>query len=188
MIKSLQFHTKNGYTLNYDQLSEIWSLRNYPNKLIWNYKGDDIIIEDDGETFFFEIAKNKVVVLFESKWSKNHKHPMNLVVYNPDGTISDKIEAPKFKSKEMIEGVRGQATHDYLKDSILWTVPPHKKEIKNIWGKIKEIKIEQGFMDMLKKENEKIVITVSDSTYFEYQYLDIEKGEFRKEARYIGRY
>lgn len=188
MIEDLKFYTNNGDILNYNQLSEIWSLRNYPNKLIWNYNGDDIIIEDDGETFFFEVINDKIVVLFHGKWSKKYKHPMNLIVYNLNGTVSYNIEAPQFKSKVMIDGVRGEAIHEYLKESVLWLVPSHKREIKNMWGKIKKVEIEQGFMDVIRKKEGELVVTISDSKYFEYQYLDIEKGEFIDKATYVGKY
>ncbi len=185
---SLQFKTKDGSVLKYSQMHEIWGLRNYPVKLTWKYREQEITIEDEGQCFFFEIYNDKVIVLYHSRWSKTKKHPHNLFIYHADGSIMHKIEAPKFKSKKMIEGVKSEYDQGNLNDSTIWMVPPHSKEIKNIWGKVKSIEVMQGFMDVLRKENGEIIVTVSDSKYFEEQYLDVEKGCFNDKAKYVGRY
>ncbi len=187
VIENLSFYTRDGSRLNYDQLDQIWALRNYPVKIVWYFDGDKIVVEDEGNTFFFETFNNYVVVLFEGNWSKKHAHPHNLVVYKYDGTIRHVIEAPVFRTNEMIHGVSGDNLSNES-DVTTWVVPPHKKEIKTLWGKIKETVVMHGVMDVLRKKKGKIAVTVSDKMFFETQYLDVEKGKFLGKANFGGKY
>jgi len=184
-IKDLTFKTQNGDNLSYHQIDEIWALRNYPIKLLWSFEGGEIIIEDQGKSFFFEVYKDYVIVLYQAKHSNRYKHPKNLVIYNSNGSIKHSIEAPSFKSDEMINGIPNNASNQSKFKT--WVVPPHKNEVKNIFGKIKETKIEQGFMSKLKKINNEIILSISDQRYYEYQYLDVETGTFTDEVKYVGK-
>ncbi len=186
LVKDLIFKTQDGTNLGYHQIDEIWELRNYPIKLSWTFEGDEITIEDQGKSFFFEVCNDFIIVLYQAKHSNKYKHPKNLVIYNANGTIKHNVEAPYFKSDEMIKGIPSNKLNQSKFKT--WIIPPHKKEIKNMWGKIKEIVIEQGFMDGLKKKDNKITVTISDQKYFEHQYLDVINGQFLNEGEYIGKY
>ncbi len=188
MVENLKFYTKNGNLLKYQEIDKIWGLRNYPVKLIWNYQGEQIIIEDNNQSFFFELNLDKVIVLFNGRWSNNYKHPNNLCIYNADGTLYKTVKSPKFKSMEMIEGINGKSVYGFMDNMIVWEVPPHKREIKNIFGNVKKIEIEQGFMDTLKRCGDEIAVSISDSTFFENQILNVIEGEFKDEAKFMGKY
>ncbi|MGG8495177.1 hypothetical protein ACQY1Q_02065 [Tenacibaculum sp. TC6] len=182
IINTLQFETANGSVLNYAQINRIWESRNYPTKLTWKYQDNEIIIEDKGQYFFFEVYKDRIVVLYHGRWSNSKKHPNNLLIYHADGSLMKIVEAPRFKSKKMIEGVKSEYDQEHSNGKTIWIVPPHFKEIKNMWGKVKRIEVMQGFMDGLRKKNGKLAVTLSDSSYFEAIIKNYENAGFSELA------
>ncbi|SHI33779.1 hypothetical protein [Aquimarina spongiae] len=121
-----------------------------------------------------------------------HKHPNNAALLDADGKMIYSIEAPFFKSDQMINGVKNEEYSTPERE--VWVIHPHKEKVKNFWGKVIDEKPMMGYIDrcngmkhMEGKEYAEIVIS-DGAMYFELQYLDIKTGVFTEHVKWGGRY
>ena len=123
---------------------------------------------------------------------KKFQHPENCVITDAEGHIKFVVEAPQFKSDKMIDGVKNEMYS--TPERIVWVIPPHKKKVKNFWGKVTGELPEQGYIDkytgMTRVDDMDCAeMIISDGAeYFEIQYLNIQTGEFLDIAKWGGRF
>lgn len=142
------------------------------------------------ETREFQLNSNLKFIIY-GKLS-NQKHPKNAAIYYNEGSLKIRIEAPFFKTEKMIHGIKNEQHSRPERD--VWIIHPHKNIVKNFWGKVIEEKPQQGFFESyieMKKINKKeyAKIMISDGAiYFEFQYLDLDTGQFINQADWGGRF
>lgn len=124
--------------------------------------------------------------------NSSHKHPKNAAIYDENNILKSWVEAPVFKTVEMIHGIKNE---QYSKPGReVWIIHPHKETAKNFWGKIIGEKAKQGFINKLSKMKnlqgkEFAEFIISDGgMYYEYQYLDLDTFQFIEKANWGGRF
>ena len=125
----------------------------------------------------------------------NHKkfqHPENCVITDYKGNVKFVLEAPKFKSNKMIDGVKNAMYS--TPERIVWVIPPHKKKVKNFWGKVTGELPDQGYIDKYTgiirvDDMDCAEMMISDrAEYFEIQYLNLYTGKFLDKAKWGGKF